>query len=144
MQDSRPRSVAAGAPRRYALTIGGVALQVEVAATLEERRRGLSGRREVPNGTGMLFVFPDQAQRTFWMKDTPTALSLAFLDLDGLVTQMEDMAPLSETPHTSRDPAEYVLEVPRGWFQEMAIEVGDRVVFSDALERRLRELDFDD
>jgi len=143
-RDGRPRSEAPARLARYALTIGDMALQVEVAATREERRRGLSGRWEVPSGTGMLFVFPDEARRTFWMKDTLTALSVAFLDEEGLVTQMEDMTPLSETPHTSREPARYVLEVPRGWFQEVGIEVGDRTVFGDALERRLGELDLDD
>jgi len=147
----RPRSAAAptrrtanttGGATRYAVTVGGVALQVEVAATPQERRRGLSRRPEVASGTGMLFVFPDEARRTFWMKDTPAPLSLAFLDGEGYITQMEDMVPLSETPHTSYAPVRYVLEVPRGWFREMGVEVGDRIVFGEALEKHLRELGF--
>jgi len=114
-------------------------LRVEVAATPEEHWRGLSDRREVAPGTGMLFVYPDEARRSFWMKDTLVPLTVAFLNGDGRVTQMEDMTPLSLVPHASREPARYVLEVPKGWFEEMGVEVGDGVEFGEELRRRLSE-----
>jgi hypothetical protein len=133
----------AGAPTppatpAYTVTIAGVGLLVEVAATEEAREQGLSGRAEVPRGSGMLFVFPDEDVRSFWMKDTLVPLSVAFLDRDGRITQIEDMAPLSEESHKSRQPARYALEVPQGWFAEMGIKVGDRAVFGETLRRRLQ------
>lgn len=124
----------------YLITVGGVSLQVEVAATPEERTRGLSGRREVPAGTGMLFLYRDEARRSFWMKDTLVPLTVAFLDSEGRIVQMEDMVPLSEEPHTSRAPVRYVLEVPRGWFERVGVEVGDRVEFGEELRRRFAGL----
>ena len=132
----RPQARGRSEPSLYRITVGGAALRVEVATTAEEQRRGLSGRREVPAGTGMLFLYPDEAQRTFWMKDTPVPLTVAFLDSRGRIAQMEDMVPLSEEPHTSRAPARYVLEVPRGWFGQAGVEVGDRVEFGEDLGRR--------
>jgi hypothetical protein len=123
----------------YTVTIGGVGLLVEVAATAEAHERGLSGRSEVPAGSGMLFVFPAEDIRSFWMKDTPAPLSVAFLDQHGRITQIEDMAPLSEDAHKSWQPARYVIEVPQGWFTEMGIKVGDRAVFGETLRRRLQE-----
>jgi len=134
----------AGAPAppatpAYTVTIGGVGLLVEVAVTAEARERGLSGRPEVPRGTGMLFVFPAEAIETFWMKDTLVPLTVAFLDRKGRITQMEDMTPLSEEAHTSREPTRYVLEVPPGWFAEMGIKVGDQAVFGETLRRRLQQ-----
>ena len=126
-------------PTRYTVTVGSVALQVELAATDAERERGLSGRSEVPRGTGMLFVYPDEARRTFWMKDTLVPLSVAFMDSHGRITQIDDMTPLSEAPHTSRGPARYALEVPRGWFQEMGVEVGTRVEFGEDLRQRVTD-----
>ncbi len=134
-------------PTRYTVTVGGVALQVEVAATPQEHRRGLSGRREVAPGTGMLFVYSQEESkrsetplRSFWMKDTLVPLTVAFLNGEGGITQMDDMTPLSLASHESREPVRYALEVPQGWFEESGIEVGDRVVFSEALQRRLRRV----
>lgn len=126
-------------PTRYTVTVGGVALQVEVAVTPEEHRRGLSGRREVAPGTGMLFVYSQEELRSFWMKDTLVPLTVAFLNGEGGITQMDDMTPLSLASHESQEPVRYALEVPQGWFEESGIEVGDRVVFSEALQRRLAE-----
>lgn len=127
-------------PTRYTVTVGGVALQVEVAATPEEHRRGLSGRREVAPGTGMLFVYSEEELRSFWMKDTLVPLTVAFVNGEGGITQMDDMTPLSLASHESREPVRYALEVPQGWFEESGIEVGDRVVFSESLQRRLRRV----
>jgi uncharacterized membrane protein (UPF0127 family) len=138
-EQASPVGPSPAAAPAYTLSIGGVGLLVEVAATEEARERGLSGRAEVPSGTGMLFVFPDEAVRSFWMKDTLVPLSVAFLDREGRITQMEDMTPLSEEAHRSREPARYVLEVPQGWFTKMGITVGDQVVFGETLRRRLQK-----
>ncbi|MFA5890525.1 MAG: DUF192 domain-containing protein, partial [Actinomycetota bacterium] len=54
----------------------GARFTVEVARTLAEQGTGLSGRTNVPTGTGMLFVWRDVAPREFWMKDTLVALDL--------------------------------------------------------------------
>lgn len=137
---SNSRGPAAG--DSYPVRVGGVALRVEVAATPEERQVGLSGRSEVPAGTGMLFVSPEPAKLSFWMKDTQVPLTVAFLDGEGRITQMEEMTPGSEQLHTSLTPVRCALEVPRGWFRQVGVEVGAQVEFSEELRRRYPSCDW--
>ncbi|MGE0159595.1 MAG: DUF192 domain-containing protein [Gemmatimonadales bacterium] len=103
----------------------------EVAASSEERASGLMYREEVPDGTGMLFVFPDVSVRSFWMANTYVPLDLAFLDTSFNVVDIVQMQPLVTDSYTSRAPAMYGLEVRQGWLGEHGIAVGDRaeVVF---------------
>ncbi len=126
--------------RSYEVRVEGVSLLVELAAKEEERRIGLSGRREVPAGTGMLFVFPKPSPTSFWMKDTYVALTVAYLDEEGRITQMEDMVPESLEGHPSTTSVSYALEVPQGWFEQAGARVGTRVEFAKKLRRRLLEL----
>jgi uncharacterized membrane protein (UPF0127 family) len=88
-------------------------------------------REEVPDGTGMLFVFPDVSVRSFWMANTYVALDLAFLDPSFNVVDIVQMQPLVTDSYTSRAPAMYGLEVRQGWLAENGIDVGARaqVVF---------------
>lgn len=104
---------------------------VEVARTPEERAQGLKFRDELAPGTGMLFVFPDLATRSFWMEDTYIALDIAYMDASYRIVDIQQMEPLTTRTYPSAAPAMYALEVPEGWFGEHGIEVGDtpRVVF---------------
>lgn len=105
---------------------------VPVAATLPQMARGLSSRDEV--GPGMLFSWPDDAPRVFWMKDTQVALSVAFLDSAGVVLQIEHMEPESEVFHWSRLPAREGLEVKHGDFERLRIKPGSRLVSRDCMD----------
>ena len=91
-------------------------------------------RDEVPDGTGMLFVFPDVSVRGFWMANTYVPLDLAYMDQSFNVVDIVQMQPLVEESYTSRAPAMYGLEVRQGWLSEHGIAVGDRaeVVFGVA------------
>jgi uncharacterized membrane protein (UPF0127 family) len=96
----------------------------EVAATPEEREKGLMYRDEVPDGTGMLFVFPDSQVRSFWMKNTYVPLDLAYMDPSFRVVDIVQMEPLVTDTYPSRAPAMYGLEVRQGWLGEHGIAVG--------------------
>ena len=96
----------------------------EVASVPEERERGLMGRTAVPDGTGMLFVFPRSAERYLWMKDTHVPLSVAIFDDSRRIGAIKHMEPLDETLVDSEIATALLLEVPRGWFAENGIEVG--------------------
>ena len=75
----------------------------------------------------MLFVF-DQAQTlSFWMKDTLIPLSIAYINAEGRIVDIQDMQPLDETSHPSAEPALYALEVNQGFFAERGVTVGDMV-----------------
>jgi uncharacterized protein len=127
--------VTAGPPAGHAWIIFGAdTVLAEVAASADERAQGLMYREEVPDGTGMLFVFPDVSVRSFWMKNTYVALDLAFLDPSFNVVDIVQMQPLITDSYTSRAPAMYGLEVRQGWLAENAIAVGARaqIVFGVA------------
>jgi uncharacterized membrane protein (UPF0127 family) len=99
---------------------------VPQATTNAQRARGLSWQADV--GPGMLFSWPSDEIVSFWMKDTPTPLSIAFLDAHGNVVQIENMDPLSETAHISKQPVREALEVKQGDFQRLGITVGSRLI----------------
>jgi len=99
---------------------------VPQVTTIPQMARGLSGRGDV--GPGLLFTWADDAPRVFWMKDTPTPLSVAFIDAQGVVLQIEDMEPFSEFMHWSRMPAREGLEVKQGDFQRLGIAPGSRLI----------------
>lgn len=96
----------------------------EVAATPEEREKGLMYRDEVPDGTGMLFVFPDSQVRSFWMANTYVPLDLAYMDPSFRVVDIVQMEPLVTDTYPSRAPAMYGLEVRQGWLGEHGIGIG--------------------
>jgi uncharacterized membrane protein (UPF0127 family) len=87
------------------------------------------GRKELAEGQGMLFVFSRPQPMGFWMKDTLIPLSIAYLNAEGIIREIHDMAPLTENPVPSvfRDLV-YALEVPQGWFAKNGILAGDKVI----------------
>ncbi|WP_144635108.1 DUF192 domain-containing protein [Bordetella genomosp. 13] len=109
------------------LSIGIHAIQAEVADTEEERRIGLMFRETLPGNEGMLFVFDAPDVQCFWMRNTLVPLSAAFIADDGTVVNIEDMAPKTDTPHCSRKPVRYVLEMAQGWFAERALKANAKV-----------------
>ena len=109
------------------LTMGMYRIQTEVASTDPDRQRGLMFRKDMPENQGMLFVFPMLAQHCMWMKNTLLPLSVAFLDEEGRIINVEDMAPQTETNHCARQPARYALEMNRGWFKQRGFSAGAKL-----------------
>jgi len=109
------------------LTLGGKTIAVEMASDPAARAYGLMGRAALAPDTGMLFVYPDEQQRSFWMKNTPLELSIAFIETSGRIVYITDMIPLNEEPVASKYPAMYALEMRKGWFKEHAVRAGQMV-----------------
>ena len=109
------------------VSVDGHSLSVEVAASEREQRKGLMGRTEVPEGTGMVFVFKRAFKPCFWMKDTPAPLSVGFFDKDGALLQIEDLQPHSEAMRCAKASTSYALEVRQGWFDQKGIKPGARL-----------------
>lgn len=126
VETSTPSSQpAALPPAGYAWVIFGADTVVaEVAATPEERAEGLMYRDEVPDGTGMLFVFQDSQPRSFWMANTYVALDIAYMDPSYRVVDIIAMEPLVTDSYPSKAPAMFGLEVRQGWFAEQGIAIG--------------------
>ena len=122
---SGPAPSASLPPEGHAWVIFGADTVVaEVAATPEERAEGLMYRDEVPDGTGMLFVFDDNRPRSFWMANTYVALDIAYMDPSYRIVDIIAMEPLVEDSYPSDAPAMFGLEVRQGWFEEHDIDVG--------------------
>ena len=99
----------------------------EIPAKQEERNYGFMNRKHIPAGTGMLFVFEEEQQLSFWMKNTPHPLSIAYIDKNGKIRDIFDMEPYSLSPILSTRSVMYALEVPKGWYDANGIKVGDHV-----------------
>jgi uncharacterized membrane protein (UPF0127 family) len=109
------------------LSIGKSSVTAEVANTESQRETGLMNRRMLPEDRGMLFVFPEIALHAMWMMNTYVPLSVAFLDRDGVIINIEDMQPQTQDTHPAARPARYALEVNQGWFRKRGIKPGDKV-----------------
>lgn len=109
------------------LQVAGHTLTAEVAATMEQRMRGMMFRKEMGRNEAMLFLFEEPAYQGMWMKNTLIPLSVAFLDKSGVILNIRDMRPQTLDHHGSDGPALYAIETNVGWFAERKIKAGDRV-----------------
>lgn len=104
-----------------------VTVVAEIADTYETRQHGFMERKSIPDGTGMLFVFEKDQILSFWMKNTPTPLSIAYIDSNGKIRDIFDMKPFSMADTVSTVSVRYALEVPQGWFSKVGVKQGDIV-----------------
>lgn len=110
------------------LSAGAGNLEVEVASNKAQRSLGLMNRASMPESRGMLFVYPAPAYFCMWMKNTKIPLSVAFIDAQGQVINIEDMAPQTETNHCTQRNATYALEANRGWFAKHGVSAGSQII----------------
>jgi hypothetical protein len=110
------------------IVIDSTPIVVEVADTPFLRNRGLMFRQSIPENSGMLFSFPDNSQRSFWMKNTNIPLSIAFIDEQGSIKNIERMKPHCLEPIYSIGLAPYALEMNEGWFNRNGFTIGSRVL----------------
>lgn len=121
---------AAQGPARISLEIvpqgesAAATVEAEIAADAAARAQGLMWRKSVPDGSGMVFVFPRDERMSFWMKNTLAPLSIAFIDSRGVLREILDMEPHDLTPVRSPGFRRYALEVPQGWFARNGIAAG--------------------
>jgi len=107
-----------------------VKLDIEIADDNAQTTRGLMYRRSMGEKQGMLFIFPREEVRSFWMKNTYIPLDLIFLDTNRHIVHIHEAAqPKSEQSIPSIEPAKYVLEVNEGFSARYFLEVGDSMSF---------------
>lgn len=109
------------------LTAGFHRIEAEVAATDQNRQTGLMQRKSMPAQRGMLFVFPQPNAYCMWMRNTLIPLSVAFLDAEGKIINIEDMQPQTEDNHCAKKMASYALEMNLGWFTLRGLKAGTRL-----------------
>lgn len=107
-----------------------VRVLVEVAASPQERERGLMHRKRLDSGAGMLFVYPFESAQSFWMKNTYIPLDLLFIgDNLRVVGIVENTTPLSLVRLQVDTPSRFILEVNAGFSQKHGIQEGSQVRF---------------
>ena len=107
-----------------ALTAGINLIKAEVAAAPAEREQGLMFREKMAQNEGMVFVFEGPAEVCMWMKNTLLPLSVAFIDGNGKIINIEDMKPQSLESHCAKSLVRYALEMNVGWFKQKNIKPG--------------------
>lgn len=117
------------------LQAGLYLIKAEVAANYGTRMQGLMQREKMGANEGMLFVFPDRDKQCMWMKNTLLPLSVAFIDDNGIILNVEDMQPQTENSHCSVKPARYALEMNQGWFKAKNIKPGAKIAGIDKAGR---------
>ncbi|WP_103071158.1 DUF192 domain-containing protein [Aquimarina sediminis] len=106
-------------------------LDIEIADSDYERETGLMYRKSMQNDQGMLFVFPEEAPRYFYMKNTKLPLDIIYLDAQQRVVSIQKNAqPLNESSLPSEGPAQYVLEVNAKLSDTWNLKKGDSISFT--------------
>ena len=104
---------------------GAHPLDVEVAATRDSRTRGLMWRTSLAPGTGMLFIFDDDRELSFWMRNTLIPLDMIFVQKDlKIVGIVENAVPQTLDSRGPGRPSMYVIEVPGGWAAKVGLKAG--------------------
>ncbi|WIM06642.1 MAG: DUF192 domain-containing protein [Candidatus Nitricoxidivorans perseverans] len=102
-------------------------IEAEVANTHDARMTGLMHRKSMGVQRGMLFVFDAPSPQCMWMRNTLIPLSVAFLDEQGRIINVEEMRPRTEINHCAARPAKYALEMNAGWFRQRGLKAGDAI-----------------
>ena len=112
---------------------GRVPFSVEVAETQDQRMQGLMNRESLERGFGMYFIFDEEANRAFWMKNTLIPLDMIFIDDQGYIVHIVKRAQPCKRErcltYPSKFPAKYVLEIGALETNVFGVEIGDRVEF---------------
>lgn len=103
---------------------------VYLALDHEQQRRGLMFVRDLPESTGMLFVYESEGVRSMWMKNTYIPLDIVFARADGTVSSViHNTEPLSESSLSAIAPVKYVLELNAGVSRRLNIGAGSQLIW---------------
>ena len=112
------------------VVLKGETFTVELAETREKQNLGLMFRDELPDDHGMLFVFPVESMRSFWMKNTRIPLDIMYFDAERRLINVQTARPCRTRNcpvYPSTAPAKYVLELNAGKAGELGLQAGDRL-----------------
>lgn len=123
------------------MKVGEKTINVEIATTEDEHKKGLSGRDSLSADSGMLFVMKKDSVPSFWMKDMKFPIDIIWIN-DNEVVDVAESIPPAEVGAVSNDipryksqkPIDYVLEVNSGFIKDNGIKIGDKVEFPDGIE----------
>lgn len=120
-------AVPAKNPHKSRVFVAGREVAVDIADTPALQKQGLSGREAFGPNEGMLFIFPAPSAQGFWMKDMRFPIDIIYFDQDRKIVDVWEYADPSSYPNVfaPRVPAQFVLEVPAGFFSKYRLENGN-------------------
>lgn len=110
--------------------INNKTINLELARTSLEQQKGLMFHENLEESSGMLFVFPDEQIRSFWMKNTFIPLDILYIDSNDKIIDIQTAQPCKKDPcpdYVSASPARYVLELNAGYSEKNNIKIGDKI-----------------
>ncbi len=123
-QESAP----AGPEDCFPIAVGDAPLELQLAVHPNEQARGLMFREALAPRHGMLFIFAEPKQRSFWMRNTPLPLDLAYFTAEGRLVESHRLFPYDERPVLSRsNEIKFALELEQGQMAALGIEIGDSI-----------------
>jgi len=114
-------------PSMGSVTINRQEFSVEIADTEDEQRLGLMFRKELPEKSGMLFIFDSLTQVPFWMRNTYLPLDIIFIGEDRKIINIVPMPPLTDDLAKPERSYRYVVELLRGSSQKFGLRPGQEV-----------------
>jgi uncharacterized membrane protein (UPF0127 family) len=121
------------------MPIGNQQFTLELALTPSEQETGLMHRDHLDADHGMLFIFSDEKERTFWNHDVSFPLDLVFLDAGQRVVSIKRLETYSEKDVSSDVPAEYAIELNAGMANQTGLKIGTQLAIpADALRASAR------
>jgi len=112
----------------FTINLGGKALRMQLAVRPKELERGLMERRDLGADDAMVFVFERPQPMSFWMRNTPTPLDIAYLSPEGTLVEYYPAYPFDEKSLPSRSQRlQFVVETNQGWFRANGIKQGARL-----------------
>ncbi len=123
-QSTSPKGVAS----IFELSLGAKKIYAELAITETQKAKGLMFRQSLPENNAMIFIYDSPQRVSFWMKNTEIPLDIAFLDKNGVITEIRQMYPRNLNSVTSSsDSIVYCIETNQNWFLKNNVGVGDKL-----------------
>ena len=142
-KEDAPPAVPKGPEAWFPIKIGSVELKVQVMVRSMELQQGLMHRAMLGDDEGMVFVYPDEGGRSFWMRNTLIPLDIGFFSPSGELSEVRQMNPLDETPITSySSEIQFAIETNQGWYHENGVKPGAKLDMK-ALEAAIVARGFD-
>jgi len=110
---------------RFDISLDKKIIHVQIALTELEIQNGLMRRSSLDENEGMLFVFPKNEKRSFWMKNVPINLAVGYFSENGKLDEIKKMLAFDTASVPSRsNQIRFVLEMNEGWFEKNDTEIG--------------------
>jgi uncharacterized membrane protein (UPF0127 family) len=138
--NKEPALAPANSQTYFPISIGGKDLQLQLALNPAEQQKGLMSRDSLAKDHGMLFLFEQPEQRSFWMRNTRIPLDIGYFDASGQLLEVHKLFPHDETPVPSSSRNVLIaVETNRGWYAANGVQAGARIdmpALQSALTRR--------